>query len=172
MHLKVIDDANIKTFNSDFKKGNWIILYYADWCGHCQNLKPTWNEYVKRNVGNKSLNIAEIPDTSFGQLDNQPMTTGFPSIKMFNNQKEVADFSGERNLENLEKFSNGNIKNILSRVKKNSSLNNPRKRGSRNKSVKSRNKTRKGSRKGPRKNLRKGPRKQKNSVKSRNRGSV
>ena len=122
MHLKVINDSNIKAFNSNFKKGNWIILYYADWCGHCQNLKPTWNEYVERNVNNKALNIAEIPDTSFGKLMNQPMTNGFPSIKMFNNQKEVDVFSGNRNVSDLEAFSNNNIEKIVKSLKKNSSL--------------------------------------------------
>ena len=122
MHLKVIDDSNIKAFNSKFKKGIWIILYYADWCGHCQNLKPTWNEYVESNVNNKALNIAEIPDTSFGKLASQPMTNGFPSIKMFNNQKEVDIFSGDRSVPKFERFSNKNINKILSELKKNSSL--------------------------------------------------
>ena len=142
MHLKVIDDSNIKDFNSKFKKGNWIILYYADWCGHCQNLKPTWNEYVERNVNNKALNIAEIPDTSFGKLASQPMTNGFPSIKMFNNQKEVDIFSGDRSVPKFERFSNKNINKILSELKKNSSLvkSNNKSKKKNSSSVKSNNK--------------------------------
>ena len=142
MHLKVIDDSNIKDFNSKFKKGIWIILYYADWCGHCQNLKPTWNEYVERNVNNKALNIAEIPDTSFGKLASQPMTNGFPSIKMFNNQKEVDIFSGDRSVPKFERFSNKNINKILSELKKNSSLvkSNNKSKKKNSSSVKSNNK--------------------------------
>ena len=142
MHLKVIDDSNIKDFNSKFKKGIWIILYYADWCGHCQNLKPTWNEYVERNVNNKALNIAEIPDTSFGKLASQPMTNGFPSIKMFNNQKEVDVFSGPRVFPKLKEFSNKNIKKILRKLKKNSSLvkSNNKSKKKNSSSVKSNNK--------------------------------
>ena len=36
-----------------------IIDFYADWCGHCQQFKPIWNELKEQNM---NLNFIEYND--------------------------------------------------------------------------------------------------------------
>ena len=42
------------------KKGPWIVLYKADWCGHCQMLKPKWNMFLSMMKKNPKLNIEKL----------------------------------------------------------------------------------------------------------------
>ena len=39
-------------FNNNTKKGVWLVWFYADWCGHCVNMKPEWEQLEKKCKGN------------------------------------------------------------------------------------------------------------------------
>ena len=123
MYVVVNNPENLKKFNNNFRKGNWVVLYYANWCGHCQMLKPTWKSYVQNHgLKNNQLNIAEVEDSYMGKLKHRDQIMGFPTIKMYNNAKATGELQGERTIENMNQFTNENIKTILKKVSKNKSL--------------------------------------------------
>lgn len=123
MYVVVNNPENLEKFNNNFRNGNWVVLYYANWCGHCQMLKPTWQSYVQSHgLKNKKLNIAEVEDTYMGQLKHRDQIMGFPTIRMYNKAKTVDELQGERTIESMNNFTNKNIKNILKKVKSNKSL--------------------------------------------------
>ena len=102
-------------------------LIYADWCGHCVALKPTWNKlekYIKsgkgRSLRNTNFEFARIGDTSqnksngitvdyllerlntkhFPTGEQHVSSNGFPTIfKICNNKLEY--YSGERTFKQL-----------------------------------------------------------------------
>ena len=45
------------------KKEDAVVLIYANWCPHCQTMKPEWNE-MKNRLGS-GIEIIEIEDSDF-----------------------------------------------------------------------------------------------------------
>jgi len=78
-----------------------MVLFYADWCGHCTKLKPTWEEaskqanvdttrMIKMDVGGKTPEQKELM-TKY-QID------GFPTILVFQNGTPVP-YQGDRTVD-------------------------------------------------------------------------
>ena len=119
MHINVSSPNDAQNLSNLLKNGNWMVLYHADWCGHCQTIKPEWKKVVDKisNNSKPSFNIAEIESSHIGSLINSPKVSGFPTIKMFNSGKEVANFEDERNAENIEQFGIVNSKKYKNKGK-------------------------------------------------------
>ena len=111
MYINVGSSGDALNLSNLLKNGDWMVLYYAEWCGHCQTMKPEWNKVVKKlKKNNNNVNIAEIESNHIDKLVNKPTIQGFPTIKMYNNGKEVANFEDERVANKMENFAIHNSK--------------------------------------------------------------
>jgi thiol-disulfide isomerase/thioredoxin len=78
-----------------------LILFYADWCGHCKTFMPTWGEF-KTKINTKKYNIVEIESQN-------PFTNriqglqGYPSLYYIINDKAI-EYNGGRDVQSLEMF--------------------------------------------------------------------
>lgn len=95
-----------------------VILYYADWCGHCKAFKPQWEEF-KRMVDNlktkklktdsgvgveltvKEYESANIPAND-NTINGEPIN-GFPTIKVRVDNREF-EYMGKRDAKELFKY--------------------------------------------------------------------
>lgn len=63
-----------------------LVLFYADWCGHCKKLKPDWDEAATA-VGSEKMIKVNVGDGTPEQV--KTMNTygikGFPTILAFEN---------------------------------------------------------------------------------------
>ena len=92
------------------KKGPWMILYKANWCGHCQMLAPEWKKFMMVMKSKPQLNIAEVDSDYMSSMDEQIM--GYPTIKMYNNNNVVSEFEEERNISGLQRFAMNNMPKV------------------------------------------------------------
>lgn len=94
------NDFSIKGNNVYINKNKnpGMLLIWADWCGHCQRFKPTFNEMCKK-LGDEFPCIS-IEDSELGKDKNLAKSLnfrGYPTIKFFDqNGKIVADYTSER----------------------------------------------------------------------------
>ena len=59
MYLKVATDADASKLSELLKDGDWMVLYYAEWCGHCNAMKPEWEKFITK-MKDKSINNSNI----------------------------------------------------------------------------------------------------------------
>jgi thiol-disulfide isomerase/thioredoxin len=131
MYIKVVDQKSADNFNTSVKKGYWVVLYYANWCPHCQVMKPEWNKLSEKFKQDKSINVADVESEFMDKIDQEHKQNvqGFPSIVSCNQGKKIADFTGSRTYEEMNKFANdnntskptpinNNINNLLRKITK------------------------------------------------------
>ena len=79
---------------------NTFTMYYADWCPHCQTVKPEFTEFSNRGtieVGGKKCQImlvdaAKNPDAAKGKP-----VKGFPTFLLETTEGKILEYQGERN---------------------------------------------------------------------------
>ena len=108
MYVKVSSSGDAANLSNLLKDGDWMVLYYADWCGHCTTMKPEWQKVVNKMKQSNIVNVAEVESTHIADLVNKPEVNGFPSIKMYNSGTETANFEDERIADKMEKFAMSN----------------------------------------------------------------
>jgi thiol-disulfide isomerase/thioredoxin len=77
-----------------------VYLFKAEWCGHCQNFKPTWNK-IKNNM--KGVDFVEY-DSDLNKSEIQQWDIkGYPTI-MVKNGLTATEYNGKREQADFEKF--------------------------------------------------------------------
>ena len=75
------------------KDDKQLVLFYADWCGHCNKMKPEWDE-ASNELGNNKMMKINVGDGTEEQK--KTMNTygikGFPTILMFENGESKGPF--------------------------------------------------------------------------------
>ena len=106
-----------------------VTFYYANWCGHCMEFKPIYNEVKEFFSNNSDVNFIEKEDSDIVKTDtiNGKPIYAYPSIKINTNNNEF-QFNGDRtkegliseinNLLNIENFENDDDKASFNKYKK------------------------------------------------------
>jgi len=118
--VKSPEDATM--LSKQMKHGPWLVLFHAEWCGHCQQMKPEWKKFT-RSIP-KGLNVADVENNFFSSLEKTPEIRGFPTVKMFNDNQEVDEFTAERTGEQLKVFADSNMKTLNHKNHNNNNNNN------------------------------------------------
>jgi protein disulfide-isomerase-like protein len=93
-----------------------FIKFYAPWCGHCQNLAPTWEELAADWVDHKQGLVAEVdctigPDTE-KWCSKEMQIEGFPTLlygDTSNGRLFLTEYNGEKTFEALSAFASDTI---------------------------------------------------------------
>ena len=116
MYIEVNSNDNLGDYLKHKNKGNWIVWYHADWCGHCHQMASDWDNFVKKTQHKKNINLAKIQDVMLKNIKVKNKIEGYPTIRFINNGKDMSEFMEERNTENLISFTNKNIRKMKQRI--------------------------------------------------------
>jgi len=107
------DNLNLK------KDGKVVVLYFANWCGHCNHLKP---DYQKLADNAKGFSVVAVDaDDNDGLIemiqsmgdDAEYDVRGFPTIVSYNNGKYFSTYGPSndgkefRSFEDMMEYANG-----------------------------------------------------------------
>jgi protein disulfide-isomerase-like protein len=101
--LKEGFETKAKELDEHISEGKKVVLFYADWCGHCKKIKPDWDDAAKEvNKDEKKMikvNCGEgtVEDKEIMEKYN---IDGYPTIVIFEDGKP-SKYEGKRSKEDL-----------------------------------------------------------------------
>uniref|UniRef100_A0AAX7VY54 DnaJ homolog subfamily C member 10 n=1 Tax=Astatotilapia calliptera TaxID=8154 RepID=A0AAX7VY54_ASTCA len=103
------DDLEIITLDSgDFEAAVnsgeiWFINFYFPRCSHCHQLAPTWRDFAKEMDGVIRIGAVNCGDNN--HLCRRKGINSYPSLYIYRSGQRPEKFNGERNRDNLVRFS-------------------------------------------------------------------
>ena len=91
---------------------NTFTMYYADWCPHCQSVKPEFTEFAKPGsitVGSKKCQIKLVDAAKDPEAAKGKPVKGFPTFLLETTDGQVLEYQGERNTDGWLSFINSNL---------------------------------------------------------------
>ena len=84
-----------------------MVEFYAPWCGHCMQLKPTYKKLAAAFDGVDSVKIAAMDATAHDPPSGYDVE-GYPTIYFVPHGKSPVNYNGERDLESMKEYIKAN----------------------------------------------------------------
>ncbi len=78
-----------------------IMLFKADWCGHCKNFKPTWDKVSE--IYNKKYNFIVYDADKQREKFEEYKVEAFPTI-LVKNGAQTIQYDGDRSFDDINNF--------------------------------------------------------------------
>ncbi|KAK7201430.1 protein disulfide isomerase [Novymonas esmeraldas] len=90
---------------------NVFVMFYAPWCGHCNHMKPAWQELSDQYPISGSTIIARVDASAHRGIAKEFDINGFPTLKFFSKRDKSGNkqFTGPRDLSAFEVFVKSNM---------------------------------------------------------------
>ena len=84
-HIVVSNNKAAAELRKAMKNGRVIVLYHAEWCGHCKDFMPEWHKFiaVMKNKPDVNCMTAEVESANLGLIP-EAGVQGFPTIRYYN----------------------------------------------------------------------------------------
>ena len=105
LNLKQSINAQTGGYNEINQEKPQLMLFKAEWCGHCRNFKESW-EALKEHVPQVDF-ITYDADSNEEKMKEYGVQS-FPTLMLKKND-EILEFNQERNIDNIVKFVNENL---------------------------------------------------------------
>ena len=104
--LKEGFETTCEELPSKLNKDKQLVLFYANWCGHCKKMKPLWDS-ASQEVGNEKMIKVDVGEGTSEQkkMMEKCDVQGFPTILVFENGEYVSKHE-ERSKESFLDFFN------------------------------------------------------------------
>jgi len=98
-----LNDANFKALVLDSDE-MWVVEFYAPWCGHCQQFKPSYEKAAKALKGVVKVGAYDADKNK--NYGGRYGVTGFPTVKLFGLDKKAdpQTYNDQRDADALVKW--------------------------------------------------------------------
>lgn len=96
-------ESTPSSFGTDIQGGKKLVLFYADWCGHCKKFKPIWDDMSNGNDKLLKIDLGGDDPNNAAIMDKYNVD-GFPTVALLNNGNLEQTYNGERSKEALSNF--------------------------------------------------------------------
>lgn len=83
-------------------EGQWFIMFYAPWCGHCKRTEPIW-AHIAQALVNTNIRVGKIDCTRFTAAGQHFKITSYPTILFIKGHQEYV-YSGDRTKDEMLAF--------------------------------------------------------------------
>ena len=82
-----------------------LILFYADWCGHCKKFKPIFDEELKQLISSSNIpvQLESIDGDKNPEITSKCNVTAYPTLILEVNNKLI-NYDGQRKSEDIIQF--------------------------------------------------------------------
>lgn len=88
-------------------KGDYLVKFYAPWCGHCRRMQPMYEE-LSTNLSTSKTGVGKVDGTQERGLSAVFSITGFPTIYYIGpDNNSVYEYKGRRSVEAMVEYVNG-----------------------------------------------------------------
>lgn len=107
--LVELNPENFHSIVNDPSK-NVFVMFYAPWCGHCNHMKPAWQELADKYPIDGDTIIARIDASAHRGIGKEYDVNGFPTLKLFTKRDKTGEkqYSGPRELSAFDVFIKSN----------------------------------------------------------------
>jgi protein disulfide-isomerase-like protein len=103
--------STAEEFEEEIAGGKALVLFHADWCGHCKKFMPQWDAMSKEINDSESgvkLVKVECGDASNNEKHAEIMKKysikGYPTILSFDEAGNHSEYEGDRSKEGITQF--------------------------------------------------------------------
>lgn len=84
----------------------WFIKFYAPWCGHCQQLAPTWLEFGAQLETSTGVKVGKIDCTAQknGEICDRYHVRGYPTLIFFKDGEQVMEYEQSRSIQAMQNW--------------------------------------------------------------------
>lgn len=97
-------ETQSNNLDNEVKSGTKLVLFYADWCGHCKKIKPIWDE-TATEVNTDEVKMIKVNCGEGSEKDQEVMKKysidGYPTIIKFINGKPSM-YNGDRDSDSFK----------------------------------------------------------------------
>lgn len=90
--------------NKNFINKPGIIIFYADWCKHCQNSVEMWSDLALEFKNKFPIGAVQCDAKKNEDLCIINKINYYPTIKLVNNKGELFDYKGSSNKDDIIYF--------------------------------------------------------------------
>ena len=109
------DYADIESFTDNNDK--MLVMYYANWCGHCKRTKPEFQQLIDSYKGKIKVLMIDCEEEENKDIVKTQKISGFPTIRYYPSglNDNYQEYSGGRSYSDFVEYLNG-VSGVIDRA--------------------------------------------------------